>query len=90
MTINQEWIDWINLNISRGCDKEGIYKILIDEGFDPSDIEKQMGYQPEVDIDDIPIYTSVGFKKEKLNAKLFTKIKVFSYQPRESASKQVG
>ena len=43
MTINQEWIDWINLNISRGCDKEGIYKILIDEGFDPSDIEKQMG-----------------------------------------------
>ena len=64
MTINKEWIDWINLNISRGCDKEGIYKILIDEGFDPSDIEKQMGYQPMVDIDDIPIYTSVGFKKE--------------------------
>ena len=58
MTINKEWIDWINLNISRGGEKEGIYEILIDEGFDPSDIEKQMGYQPKVDIEDIPIYTS--------------------------------
>ena len=51
---NKEWVDWINLNISRGCDKDGIYKILIDEGFDPSDIEKQMGYQPKIDIDNIP------------------------------------
>ena len=63
MTINQEWIDWINLNISRGSEKEGIYEILIDEGFDPSDVERQMGYQPKVDIDNIPKYTPVVFKK---------------------------
>ena len=89
MTINKEWIDWINLNISRGCDKEGIYKILIDEGFDPSDIEKQMGYQPKVDIEDIPIYTSVGFKKEKLNARLFAKIKVFYEENKNNSEVEI-
>ena len=41
---NKEWRDWINLNIARGCDKNGIYKILIDEGFNATDIEKQMKY----------------------------------------------
>ena len=40
--LNKEWRDWINLNIARGCDKNGIYKILTDEGFDPTEIEKQM------------------------------------------------
>ena len=48
--MQQEWVDWIHLNISRGCDKDGIYKILIDEGFSPSVIEKEMGYRPKVDI----------------------------------------
>ena len=89
MTINKEWIDWINLNISRGCDKEGIYKILIDEGFDPSDIEKQMGYQPKVDIDNIPKYTPVGFKKGKLNAKLFAKIKTFYKENKKNSKVEI-
>ena len=48
--ITQDWKDWIELNISRGCDKDGIYKILIDEGFSPIDIEKEMGHVPDVDI----------------------------------------
>ncbi|SVD31158.1 uncharacterized protein METZ01_LOCUS384012, partial [marine metagenome] len=48
--ITQDWKDWIELNISRGCDKDGIYKILLDEGFSPIDIEKEMGYVPNVDV----------------------------------------
>ena len=48
--ITQDWKDWIELNISRGCDKDGIYKILLDEGFIPIDIEKEMGYVPNVDV----------------------------------------
>ena len=50
---NKEWVDWINLNIDRGCDKDGIFKILIDEGFDPIQIEQQMGYKPNVSFDSI-------------------------------------
>ena len=48
--ITQDWKDWIELNISRGCDKDGIYKILIDEGFSSIDIEKEMGHVPDVDV----------------------------------------
>ena len=50
---NKEWLDWIKLNIDRGCDKDGIFKILVDEGFDPIDIEKQMNYRPGVQVDRI-------------------------------------
>ncbi len=48
--ITQDWKDWIELNISRGCDKDGIYKILLDEGFSPIDIEIEMGHVPTVDV----------------------------------------
>ena len=48
--ITQDWKDWIELNINRGCDKDGIYKILLDEGFSPIDIEKEMGHVPDVNV----------------------------------------
>ena len=48
--ITQDWKDWIELNISRGCDKDGIYKILLDEGFSPNDIEKEMDHVPTVNV----------------------------------------
>ena len=48
--ITQDWKDWIELNIRRGCDKDGIYKILLDEGFNPIDIEKEMDHVPDVDV----------------------------------------
>ena len=48
--ITQDWKDWIELNIKRGCNKDGIYKILLDEGFSPVDIEKEMGHVPDVDV----------------------------------------
>ena len=51
--ITQEWKDWIELNISQGCDKDGIYKILLDEGFNAIDIEKEMDYVPNVDVANI-------------------------------------
>jgi len=87
--LNKEWIDWINLNISRGSEKEGIYKILMDEGFDPPDVERQMGYQPKVDIENIPKYTTIGFKKEKLNAKLFAKIKTFYEENKKNSEVEI-
>ena len=60
--ITQDWKDWIELNINRGCDKDGIYKILLDEGFNPIDIEKEMGHIPDVDVGTIvnPLKTVQG------------------------------
>ena len=64
---NKEWRDWINLNIARGCDKNGIYKILIDEGFAPTEIEKQMKYSPDIDINTVvnPLTNNSQTKQKK-------------------------
>ena len=51
--ITQDWKDWIQLNIDRGCDLDGIYKILSDEGFDSKDIENEMNFVPLVDPSEI-------------------------------------
>ena len=51
--ITQDWKDWIQLNIDRGCDLGGIYKILLDEGFDSKDIENEMNFVPLVDPSEI-------------------------------------
>ena len=45
-SFTKDWKDWINLNVKRGCDKDELFKILIDKGFDPVDIQKQMNYTP--------------------------------------------
>ena len=47
--ITPEWINWIKLNIQRGCDKDGIFKILLDEGFSRDQIVAQMNYEPVID-----------------------------------------
>ena len=30
-TFTEDWIGWIDENVSTGCDKNGIFKILLDE-----------------------------------------------------------
>ena len=44
--ITSDWIEWVNVNIERGCDKDGIFKILLDEGFELKSIIDSMGYIP--------------------------------------------
>jgi prolyl 4-hydroxylase len=45
--IPADWQDWIKLNISRGCDKDGIAKILFENGFHPTAIVAAMQYLPQ-------------------------------------------
>jgi len=42
----QDWKDWIRTNVSAGQDKDGIFKILLDEGYAFTAIVEQMGYRP--------------------------------------------
>lgn len=45
--IDSSWKDWIQFNISNGCDKDGIARILFDHGFDPLQIVTEMRYLPQ-------------------------------------------
>ena len=49
----QEWKDWIATNVNAGQDRDGIFKILIDEGFDFSAIVEQMNYQPSRPVNEL-------------------------------------
>lgn len=48
--LGPDWQDWIQLNIERGCDIDGIFKILIDEGFEYQQIADHMNYKPVKDV----------------------------------------
>ena len=37
-----DWLQWIELNLQRGCDKDGIFRVLLDEGFSYQQIVTQM------------------------------------------------
>lgn len=47
---DESWKGWIQTNIDRGCCKDGIFKILLDEGFSYDAIVQQMAYKPSSDI----------------------------------------
>ncbi len=61
--IDSSWKEWINLNLERGCDIDGIFKILIDNGFEYQDIKEILDCEPSRSLDEIdnPL---IGKKKE--------------------------
>ncbi len=59
---DKSWDEWLELNLRRGCDKDEIFKILIDEGFDQAFVEKKMDYKPTIEIESIinPLKTNTS------------------------------
>jgi prolyl 4-hydroxylase len=45
---DQNWKSWIQTNVAMGSNRDGIFKILLDEGFDYQAIKKEMNYEPTV------------------------------------------
>ena len=41
-----DWKDWITSNVNAGKDRDGIFKILLDEGYEYSAIVSEMDYRP--------------------------------------------
>ena len=41
-----DWKDWIKTNVDSGKDRDGIFKILLDEGYEYSAIINEMNYRP--------------------------------------------
>lgn len=46
MQLNQEWRQWVTVNIARGSDLHQLYQILLEQGFDRDTITAQIGYSP--------------------------------------------
>lgn len=46
--LDSSWRDWINHNISRGCSKEGMLEILIENGFTPEIARQALNAPPPI------------------------------------------
>jgi len=50
-TFDSDWQNWIQTNVNNGQDKNGIFKILLDEGYDYQAIVRQMNFSPSIPVD---------------------------------------
>lgn len=50
---SSDWKNWIAVNVNAGRDLDGIFKILLDEGYDYEAIVTEMNYQPTKSIDEL-------------------------------------
>lgn len=50
---SEDWKNWIRTNVEAGCDKNGIFRILSDEGFDYDRIKDALNFEPAVALDQI-------------------------------------
>jgi len=47
--IDDAWRAWIRHNVERGCSRDELFKILLDEGFEYGSIQRELGHTPAVD-----------------------------------------
>ena len=50
---NTDWQNWIKTNVDSGQDKNGIFKILLDEGYSYQAIVREMQFEPTVPVDQL-------------------------------------
>ena len=48
-----DWKIWIKTNVDNGQDKNGLFKVLLDEGYNVDAITKQMDYYPDIPLDQL-------------------------------------
>jgi len=84
-TFTPDWIAWIKTNVEAGVNKDTIFKILRDAGFEDNDIQRETGHTPTMSRERmanprralhefLPNYTRTGFTKLPAPTFLFRKI----------------
>ncbi|MCF6215840.1 MAG: 2OG-Fe(II) oxygenase [Emcibacter sp.] len=51
--LNDHWKKWVRTNIKAGCDKNGMFKIMVDEGFEYDLIKDALNFEPIIPVDQI-------------------------------------
>jgi prolyl 4-hydroxylase len=64
-----DWKDWIKINMNDGQDPDGIFKILLDEGYSFEAIAKQMNYKPSRPISDLKNPFEVAAEEKALRVR---------------------
>jgi prolyl 4-hydroxylase len=49
-----QWKAWVRHNVERGCSKDELFRILVDEGFERAAVERELGHKPTLELAVIP------------------------------------
>src|SRR5436189_245914 len=49
-----EWVRWIRTNVERGCSRDQLFRILVEEGFDARAVERALAHPPALEIPRTP------------------------------------
>lgn len=62
MKFDLEWKKWLRKNLKAGKDKNGIFKVLLDSGFEYNAIKRQMKFEPTLPVDKLvnPLRAATG------------------------------
>ena len=79
-TLTNEWIDWLNENISKNQKKDGLFKILLMHGFSFDAIKAQMNYEPSIPLDELndPLATNSALEMNNIS---FTQLNTYADKP---------
>ena len=94
---NQAWKDWLTTNINNGQNRDGLFKILLDEGFDFNAIVKEMNYLPSVPLAQLvnPFHAAAQLSSVQLSSAQkkpimsITPNKLFRDKAKKLASKRI-
>ena len=76
MRWNEEWREWVKVNIDRGCSLDVIYSAYVKACTEGTELEQTIAAFKEKH-KTIPVYTEKGFTKEKADSDLILKIQKF-------------
>ncbi|WP_339865386.1 2OG-Fe(II) oxygenase [Paremcibacter congregatus] len=51
--LNDHWKKWVRTNLDAGCDKNGMFRIMIDEGFSYEAAKAALNFEPAIPVDQI-------------------------------------
>ena len=51
--LDSDWQNWVRTNVQAGCDKNGMFRIMLDEGFDYDIIKDALNFEPAIPLDQI-------------------------------------
>ena len=65
-----EWKNWITTNVNAGQNLDGIFKILLDEGYTYASIVREMNYQPSTSSSDLvnPFEANISIQQQTKNS----------------------
>jgi prolyl 4-hydroxylase len=47
---DERWKAWLQHNVARGCSRDDLFRILLDEGFDFGAVQSELGHTPSIDL----------------------------------------